>query len=425
MPPTVDKPRHPKELPNMTTKDATDRIVQQFAGKGVTLDAKKIEADITRFVKEFGMSLQEAERTVSSREARERNISFFEGQHKGSGVTDIASVKDKDWVTIEGVVTSLSKPGHKSVHQQGVISDRSGDIRFVVWARKKGTPPVPEMRIGTWYRVSSAVIDTYKDAPSMKIHSGTDVVEIPSHGDLKTKITAIKDLKPGIVNVKAKVQRFFENKSDKIHQVGVVGDETGTAKFTIWKSDNPTVKLQEGKSYLFTNAQCVDYKGNMNLVPSVDIEELTEDIKVKSSSATFRGNIVQIRPGSGLIKRCPVTGCGRTLSRQNYCSVHEIQKDFTYDLRIKAVLDDGEKARNIHIPAKIVEEAIEMPLKDAITASERNPLDDPVLIKIRQKFLFRYFDVEGIEFPDRLVITRITPVKPDIPSVKALLKEVA
>lgn len=407
-----------------TVKEATDRIVQQFAGKNVKLDEKKIEADVTNLVKNFGMSLQEAERTVSSREARDRGISFFEGQHKGGAVTDIASVKDKDWVTIEGMITHLSTPQSKSIHQQGILTDRSGDIRFVVWSRKKGTAPVPEMHVGTWYRITSGVIDTYRNALNLKIHSGTDVQEIPSHGEVKPKISAIRDIKPGIVNVRVKVQRLFENKSDKIYQTGIVGDDTGTTKFTMWKSDNPMMKLQEGKSYFFGNAQCVEFKGNMNLVPSMNIKELAEDIEIRSNSASFRGNIVQIRPGSGLVKRCPVTGCGRVLTRQNYCQVHEIQKDFTYDLRIKAVLDDGEKARNIHIPAKVVEEVAGMTLKEAIALSEKNPMDDPIVAKVRQKFLFRYFDVEGIEFPDRLFVTKVTPVKPDMAQAKELAKAV-
>ena len=407
-------------------KDATDRIVQQFAGKNISLDAKKVEVDITKLVKEFGMSLQEAERTVSAREARERSISLYAGQHKGGAVTDVASVKDKEWVTLEGTVTRLTMPQSKSIHQEGVLSDKSGDIRFVVWSRKKGTTPVPEMKLGTWYRVTNGTIDTFREALNLRIHSGTDVQEIPGHGEIKPKITDIKDLKPGIVNLRVKVQRLFENKSDKIAQVGIVGDATGTAKFTIWKSDAGTfAPLKDGKSYAFNHAQCVDFKGNMNLVISGSVKEISDDIQVRAGSSTFRGNVVQIRPGSGLVKRCPVTGCGRVLTKQNYCQTHEIQKDFTYDLRVKAVLDDGDKARNIHIPAKVVEDVTGMSLKDAISMSEKNPMSDDVMAKIRQKFLFRYFDMEGAEYPDRLYITKVTPVKPDMAQAKQISKAVA
>ena len=64
---------------------------------------------------------------------------------------------------------------------------------------------------------------------------------------------------------------------------------------------------------------------------------------------------MNIGPGSGLIKRCPVEGCNRVLSKRNYCPVHEVQNDFRYDLRIKAVLDDGVKAHNILMLKEVVE----------------------------------------------------------------------
>ena len=77
----------------------------------------------------------------------------------------------------------------------------------------------------------------------------------------------------------------------------------------------------------------------LNLSTAIYLPEEGE-IRVTEGEAVT-GVIVHLAPGSGLIKRCPVEGCNRVLSRQNYCPVHEIQKDFRYDLRIKGVLDDG------------------------------------------------------------------------------------
>ena len=66
--------------------------------------------------------------------------------------------------------------------------------------------------------------------------------------------------------------------------------------------------------------------------------------------------MVHLSPGSGLIKRCPVEGCGRVLSRQNYCPVHEIQPNYVYDLRIKGWLDDGQKTYDTIISREGVED---------------------------------------------------------------------
>jgi replication factor A1 len=410
-----------------TIKDATERIVQRFADKKVDLDSRKIESDMTNLVKNFGMSMQEAERTILARESRERNVTFYEGLHKGnSSMRDIASLKDKEWVTIEGMITKLMEPQAKSIHQLGVISDRSGDIRFTVWARKKGSTLPPDLKVGHWYRISNGTVDTYMGALNLRVHSSTDVQDVGDHGDVKPVITLIKDIKPGIVNVKGKVTRLFQNTSEKIFQTGIIGDSSGTTKFTIWASDNPAFKLQEGKSYAFMYAQGVEYKGNMNLVASTAIKEIYEDIQVKTSTASFRGNVVQIRTGSGLVRRCPVAGCGRVLTKQSYCQVHEIQKDFIYDMRVKGVLDDGEKALNIHVPLRVIEEITGITLGEAIATAEKSPMGfEDILSSIKNKMLGRYFIIDGTEYPDRIYVSKMTPIRPSMDDAKELMKVLA
>jgi replication factor A1 len=140
------------------------------------------------------------------------------------------------------------------------------------------------------------------------------------------------------------------------------------------------------------------------------VKPIADEITVRASTSSFRGNIVQIRTGSGLVRRCPVEGCGRVLSRQNYCPNHEIQKDFVYDMRVKAVVDDGEKAKNIHVPTKVVESSCGITLQEAIKIAETSPMGfDEVLTKIRAKLLGRYYIVEGTEYPDRIFVTKLVP----------------
>jgi len=52
---------------------------------------------------------------------------------------------------------------------------------------------------------------------------------------------------------------------------------------------------------------------------------------------------VDVQSGSGLIKRCPE--CNRALVK-GACGEHG-KVEGVYDLRIKAVLDDGEKVQDI------------------------------------------------------------------------------
>jgi replication factor A1 len=50
------------------------------------------------------------------------------------------------------------------------------------------------------------------------------------------------------VTLKVKVVQIWDNTSDKITQTGLIGDETGIIKFTIWESAN-LPPMEEGRSY--------------------------------------------------------------------------------------------------------------------------------------------------------------------------------
>ncbi len=57
------------------------------------------------------------------------------------------------------------------------------------------------------------------------------------------------------VTVKAKVIQIWEPRNDAISQTGLIGDETGAMKFTIFakSADKLDVFLEEGESYEFKN----------------------------------------------------------------------------------------------------------------------------------------------------------------------------
>jgi len=141
----------------------------------------------------------------------------------------------------------------------------------------------------------------------------------------------------------------------------------------------------------------------LNLSTAVYLPE-EGDIRV-SEGEEARGVIVHLAPGSGLIKRCPVEGCNRVLSRQNYCPVHEIQKTFRYDLRIKGVLDDGIRTRNILVQKEIVEDLAGLKLEEAVAIAESSPLGmDEVFYRIRDAVLGRYFRLRGSEMDGRILV---------------------
>ena len=61
-----------------------------------------------------------------------------------------------------------------------------------MWAKAN----VPALKTGTWYRFESAVVDEFKGALNLKIHSGTTVKELDGDGVLIPAITPLPNSDP-------------------------------------------------------------------------------------------------------------------------------------------------------------------------------------------------------------------------------------
>ena len=393
---------------DMNYSETAERISRKFSQKGSEVDPKKIEGKLRRLVDEFGVQPSEAERSVTNELAKVFNVPLM-GSGGGAGKTSggaeqkkIADAIPGEWVTIEGKVVSVSTPPSPSIAQSGVIADDSSAIRFVAWAKANA----PVMAAGSWYRIESAVVDEYKGVASLKIHSGTSIKDISSEDRALIPATIpIKDLRVGIGSIRAKVVQEWDASHERMLQSGLLGDETGTIKFVIWKEPGKE-SLTVGGVYAVYYAQVDEFNGRLSLnLNSAMIIQEEADIPVSGGEVSVRGAIVHIAPGSGIIKRCPVEGCNRALSRQNYCPVHEIQPNFNYDLRIKGWLDDGEKTHNILIQRDAVETLTGITLDMAKEIAENNPLGmDEVFLRMRDALLGRYLVCKGREIDNRLLV---------------------
>jgi len=299
----------------MDFSQAAERISVRFSQKGQNVDTKKIEVKLRRLVDEFGVQPAEAERSVTNELAKELNLPGFGTSSGGSGSAGakedrpISEIAPGEWVTIEGKVVGILSPPSPAIAQSGIIADATGAIRFVAWAKANA----PKMTEGSWYRIESAVVDEYKGVANLKIHSGTAIKPVVEDRALIPSTVKIGELKPGIGSVRAKVVQEWETTHERMLQSGVLGDESGTIKFIIWKEAGKE-KLAVGSVYTIYYAQVDEFNGRLSLNLSTASYMPDEgDIAVSGGDTDIRGTIVHIAPGSGLIKRCPVEGCNRAL----------------------------------------------------------------------------------------------------------------
>lgn len=408
----------------MDFSQTTERISVKIGQKGQSVDKKKIEAKLRRLVEEFGVQPAEAERSVTNELAKEFNLTGIGTGGGGGGSArskedrSIADIAPGEWVTIEGKVVSILSPPSPSLAQSGIIADATGAIRFVTWAKANA----PKMQEGAWYRIESAVVDEFRGVANLKIHSGTAIKPVVEDRTLIPSTVKIDELKPGIGSVRAKVVQEWEVTHERMLQSGILGDESGTVKFIIWKEAGKE-KLAVGTVYTIFHAMVEEFNGriSLNLSTATFMQE-EGDIAVSGGDTEVRGTIVHIAPGSGLIKRCPVDGCNRALSRQNYCPIHEIQPKFVYDLRIKGWLDDGKKTYNMLLQRDVVESLTGMNLDAAKELAENNPLGmDEVFLRMRDTVLGRYVVCRGREIDNRLLVRACERLKMETSEHTALL----
>lgn len=224
------------------------------------------------------------------------------------------------------------------------------------------------------------------------------------------------------IDITAKVVELWDPRSDAIDQVGLLGDESGTIKFTKWaKSELPA--LAEGNVYRLGNVVTDEYQGrySVKLNRTTTIEELDDDIEVGDDDVEIEAAFIDIQSGSGLIKRCPEPDCTRVL-QNGRCSEHG-EVDGEFDLRIKGVFDDGEDVYEVLFDKDATESLTGISLSEA-KEQAMDALDTSVVAdEIRAKTLGRYYRVTGPSF-DRYVLAEDVeeiqdPADPDAVLIKA------
>ena len=250
-----------------------------------------------------------------------------------------------------------------------------------------------------------SVTNTYLDEAGM---DRDDLVG----GDERVSIGEI-DTPEEWVDVTGKVIELRNPDSDAIAQAGTLGDETGTVEFVSWaKSELPTV--EKGEVYRLGNVVTEEYEGqfSVKLNSTTTIEQVEKKLEVSSDDTEVEGALVDIQSGSGLIKRCPEEDCTRVL-QNGRCAEHG-EGDGEFDLRIKAVIDDGATVQDVIFDREMTEELTGITLEEAQEMA-MDALDTSVVAEeMDQRLLGRYYRVTGPSF-NRYVLADevVVPEQPD------------
>jgi len=227
---------------------------------------------------------------------------------------------------------------------------------------------------------------------------------------IETPLVKIADItKPGQwVSLKAKVVQLWDSSSPNVSQVGLIGDETGIIKFVIWAKSGKG-EVEEGKSYLFRNVVTDSFQGRMqvNVNRNSEIIELDEDIQLPPREIEVIGALVAIQQNSGLIQRCKL--CKRAMTR-GVCPIHGKVEGYD-DLRVKAVLDDGENFYEIILKEDNIKALTGIDLEKAKKMVSERLDRNVVLSELKSKLLGRYLRVKGTRGGRYLIVSEVEFLK--------------
>ncbi|MBN2110471.1 MAG: replication protein A [Methanosarcinaceae archaeon] len=399
-------------------KEISQDINARFLELGVEIPVGDIEERLDKMVNKFKVPKEEARRSVINYFLKEYNIprdEFYPSRSEGlKQISELST--DGEWVNLKAKVVQLWENTHESISQVGLIGDETGIIKFTKWENAE----LPDIEDGQVYLFRNVIVKEWSGKFQVNLNKSSSIERLAE--DLDTGASAgkfasamgesesprkkVSELNADgqWVSVKAKVVQLWENSHESISQVGLIGDETGTIKFTKWASAE-LPDIEEGKSYLFRNVVTNEWNGKfqVDLNKSSSIESIDEDMEVGTSTTTFTGAMVDIQSGSGLIKRCPE--CNRALTK-GACMEHG-KVDGIYDLRIKAVMDDGITTQDAIIKRDVAEQITGLTLENAI-ALAADALDQGVVLEQMKKVLVgKYYTISGTRLDRYLLVDSI------------------
>ena len=365
-------------------KDDSDREVTR----------EELEKELSKFI-EYGVPIDQAKQTLikkfgggtvltSSEQSSERKLisDLLPNERSVKLLCHIIAVNPKE-ITVKGDIRKIF---------YGILGDESGTIPFTAWASDFN------FEKGDIVEISNAYTREWQGNIQLNlgdrvIVEKTDKDKLPESA-FEPRAVKIKDLRSGIgtVDVTSRIlevnqrETEFDGDTKKVFS-GILADETGKAQFTSWHD----FKLKAGDVLQISGGYVKSWKGIPQLtfddratvkkldkskIPKKDLEITKMPLfmlveKRGALDVEVDGTVIEIRPGSGVIVRCPE--CNRTL-QNNECINHG-KVEGKLDLRLKLVIDDGTGSVSSVLNRDISERLIGKTLDDSKKMDERELLD--------------------------------------------------
>lgn len=377
------------------------------------VDPNDIEHEFCTLLK-FRVPLEEAKRTVlnkfSSKESPEIKIKdIFQAPKSFTLKGRIISVEEKTFV-LRGENVNL---------YSGKIIDETGVCFFTAWNDFC-------LKEGDIIRIRNAYVKQWNNRPELNFGQRSLVeklpedMSLPRNEQLFTQSKKITDINSSdlLVSSQGIVIEMYHREvkvkgKDVVIVEGVIADETGKLPFASWV---PMAGVDIGSVVCFKGAHVRLFRG----IPSLNFTHETSWALLPQKTGAFSnlgvmagepksisiasilekdgifdivvtGNLISVRPGSGIIERCPV--CNRVI-QNNVCRAHGTVEGVK-DMRIKAILDDGTGAVYIMLNKELSETILGISMEEAEAIMKASLSKDAVYERMKRSLIGSYLTVRG------------------------------
>ena len=347
----------------MERTELTPHIEEIKRVLGDKIDDEQIETELHKYLDDYHVDVNAAKRGI---------IRKYGGNDSGFATANNVAKKIADLTGTEANVDVVAKivyvetknitvKGLNKTIVSGILGDDTGTASFTVWE-----PGAVQLEKGSAYTFKNCYCKLWNDRVQINIGNRGRIetaigveFNVPNSGaSLSASDVKIGDIRDGMgsVNVTGKIlsveaRKINSRGEEKIVFSGIIADGTGKIQYSAWHD----FELKEGESISAKNCYIRAWKGipQLNIGDRATVDRINTDIAVDDGESqktvadvtrigggldiTIEGVVVDVKNGSGLIKRCPT--CNRSMYN-GICSVHGTVEGVP-DMRMKLVVDDG------------------------------------------------------------------------------------
>lgn len=408
------------------------------------MEPEAVEDELRRYI-EYGVPLAQAKRDIvrmhgGQLTAGEKKVATLTPEERGIDlVVKVLTVNPKQ----------INVKGQPKTIWYGFIADETGKTSYTAWKEfplergtvvrirnayaKKGFREGIDVNLGDYTIVEPQPGVTLDVKDDFQGSAGGEATA-PTRINTERKVRELRDGMTGVI-VTGRVLDLRERtvstaNGQKTLVEGELADETGRVSFSAWEPQNLPPEFKTDAVVRLRSAYVRAYRGvpnlNVNQYTQIDVLPTTDMPDAASlrqerpfhlgeleaagggEGILVEGVVLEVKKGSGIIERCPTNEAGRACNRvlqKKECRVHGKQAKPVYDMRIKAVLDDGYGAATFFAGREVTEKILGKTLAQAQEQARDAMTVDVIQDELVEKLTARRVVLRGRASTDEFGLT--------------------